>query len=81
MAGPERAGRADDSQPLPTPNDRVFIHDLVAADLEQRRVVGIRRYGASLQPHNGRNALHDLYEELPDAACYARQRLYEETGE
>jgi hypothetical protein len=78
---PERAERADDSQPLPTPNDKVFVHELVATDLEHRRIVGIRRYGTSLQPHNDRNALRDLYEELLDAACYARQRLYEEDGE
>jgi len=35
----------------------------VLQDMEQRREAGIERYGAPLQPHNGRAALWDAYEE------------------
>lgn len=53
------------------------IRDKVADDLQARRQLGLDRYGSLLQAHNGRNALRDLYEELQDAAVYARQRLAE----
>lgn len=68
-------------QPLPEPNDRPHIHDLVAADLMDRKALGARKYGAPLQPHNGRSGLLDWYQELLDACVYARQLLYEERGE
>ena len=54
-------------------------HLLVADDLEQRAVVGLQRYGTKLQPHNGRDALRDLYEELLDAMAYTRQAQIEAT--
>ena len=75
---PERATREGDSQPLPIINDHVDIQSMVIADIEARRELGIRRYGSALQPHNGRNALLDLYEELLDAVAYIKQRLVEE---
>ena len=74
---PERANRDGDSQPLPTPNDAEDIQSQVIRDIEERRELGIRRYGTALQPHNGRNALQDLYEELLDGAMYAKQALIE----
>lgn len=74
---PTRAGRAGDSQPLPTVNDQPDIQSQVIADIERRRELGIARYGTALQPDNGRNADLDLYEELLDAAMYAKQRLVE----
>jgi hypothetical protein len=65
-------------QPRPTPRDNVTdIQGLVMADIAARREVGIQRYGTPLQPHNGRDALRDLYDELLDAACYARQLIEE----
>jgi hypothetical protein len=73
-----RAGRAGDTQPMPVRSDRPDIQSMVIADIERRRQVGIERYGTALQPHNGRNALLDLYEELIDAAMYVKQRLVEE---
>lgn len=79
MATPSRAGRVGDSQPLPTSNDSPDIQSMVIADIVERRRLGISRYGVALQPHNGRNALLDLYEELIDAAMYCKQRLVEET--
>jgi hypothetical protein len=72
----QRAG----DQPLPTVNDHPIIQDLVVADIAARLKVGIQRYGTGLQPHNGRDALRDLYEELLDAATYTRQLIYERDG-
>jgi hypothetical protein len=53
------------------------VWQLVLADMEARRLEGIRRYGTPLQPHNGRDALVDLYQELLDATAYCRQALAE----
>lgn len=79
MSGfPSRAGRAGDSQPMPTVNDRPDVQAAVIADIERRREVGIERYGTALQPHNGRDALLDAYEEVLDLACYLKQRLIED---
>jgi hypothetical protein len=64
-------------QPAPVPNDHPPIVDLVVADLHRRKAHGIREYGIPLQPWNGRDPLVDLYEELLDAAQYARQDLHE----
>jgi len=64
-------------QPMPVRNDHVSIQALVRVDLDLRERVGIQRYGTSLQPHNGRDALRDLYEELLDACCYIKQVLVE----
>ena len=73
MTTPERAGREGDSQPLPTASDSPYIHDLVAAeiqglddpimlaiaaDLEARKTLGIKRYGQPLQAFNGRKFFH-----------------------
>ena len=59
-------------QQLPTPNDEPFIHDEVAADILDRKRIGIERYGTPLQPFNGRDSSRDLYEELLDAAVYVK---------
>ncbi len=32
---------------------------------------------SALQPHNGRDALRDLYEEMVDAVCYLKQLMVE----
>lgn len=77
---PERAGRSRDLQPLPVPSDRAAVQDLVIADIRKRMELGIRRYGTPLRAFNGRDALRDLYEELLDATCYARQAI-EERGQ
>lgn len=65
-------------QPAPTPNNRPSIQSLVRADLEEREQVGIQRYGTPLQPHNGRTALVDAYQEALDLACYLRQAIAEQ---
>ncbi|MEV0616144.1 hypothetical protein AB0I81_22715 [Nonomuraea sp. NPDC050404] len=64
-------------QPLPTPNEHADIQSQVIADIEARRDLGIQRYGTALQPHNGRDALRDLYEELVDGAMYVKQVMVE----
>lgn len=74
---PERAGRDGDSQPLPTPNGHADVQSAVIRDIEARRDIGIRRYGTALQPHNGRDALLDAYEEAIDLAMYLKQALIE----
>jgi hypothetical protein len=48
--------------------------------LEERKRIGLERYGALLQANNGRDARRDLLEELADAAVYVRQ-LEEERGD
>ncbi|MFE9099901.1 hypothetical protein [Actinomadura geliboluensis] len=64
-------------QPLPVRNGHPDVQSMVIADIEERRNVGITRYGSALQPHNGRDGIQDLYEELLDGAMYARQLLEE----
>lgn len=64
-------------QPLPVQNDADDIQSQVIADIAQRRKVGISRYGTALQPHNGRDALLDLYEELLDGVMYVKQVMVE----
>ena len=61
------------TQPPPTPNDAPPIHESVIADIRERAEAGRAQCGTYLQPHNGR----DWYEELLDAAQYARQAMAE----
>lgn len=64
-------------QPMPTPNDGPSVQSMVRADLEVRERIGRERYGTALQPHNGRDALRDAYEEAMDLTCYLRQEIEE----
>ena len=57
------------------------IQDQVIEDLEHRKQLGLSTYGTLLHPHNGRDAMVDLYEELLDACCYLKQLLVEEEKE
>lgn len=70
----------DRDQMLPVPNDTESIHDLVAADLAERKSFGTRKYGTPLQAHNGRDALLDAYEEALDLCVYLKQALVERDG-
>lgn len=72
-------GQIED-QPPPIPNDRPAIVDLVIADMEERKRVGIERYGTPLQAHNGRDALVDAYQESLDLTMYLRQAIEERRG-
>lgn len=60
--------------------ERPAVWDLVADDMVSRDALGFRRYGERLKPHNGRDGLRDLYEELLDAVAYIRQVIYERDG-
>lgn len=64
-------------QPDPRPNDRPAVWSLVIEDMRRRDHVGRQRYGTPLQPHNGRDGLVDLYQEILDAAVYIRQEIEE----
>jgi len=78
----ELAGKIIDwaEQPMPTPNASPSVQSMVIDDLAVRLQVGIQRYGTALQPHNGRDALRDAYEEALDLACYLRQAIAERDG-
>lgn len=64
-------------QQLPVPNKEPDIQSQVIKDIVERREVGIQRYGTALQPHNGRDALRDAYEEAIDLAMYLKQLIVE----
>lgn len=67
-------------EPPPQRNEHPAVWDLVIADMRERDATGLAKYGTRLQPHNGRNALRDAYQEALDLAVYLRQRIYEEEG-
>jgi hypothetical protein len=67
-------------QPPPVRNGHPAVTDLVLADFQARDAFGTRKYGTRLQPHNGRDALVDMYQELLDACCYTRQLIFERDG-
>ena len=67
----------NDPQPKPAQNTLPAVWELVIADMRERDKIGRRKYGVPLQPHNGRDPLVDLYQEILDSAVYLRQALYE----
>jgi hypothetical protein len=78
---PELAARV---QPMPTGNGidvateaaadlRRMGHPELAEDIEARIRLGERKYGVRLKPHNGRDAMLDLHQELCDALVYSKQ--------
>lgn len=73
---PQREG----DQQAPVPNNKPAIQDLVMQDMIARKLLGQQRYGTPLQPHNGRDMMQDLYEELLDACNYIRGAIYERDG-
>lgn len=68
----------DRDQVAPVPNDQPSCHDLVIADLTERKEFGLRKYNSLLQPNNGRSFLLDIYEEMMDVIVYIRGKLEEE---
>lgn len=50
---------------------------LVLKDMEERRKHGIEKYGAPVQPFNGRDAMIDAYQEALDLCVYLRQAIEE----
>lgn len=76
--GPDRTYKLrPGDQPLPVHNDSEDIQSQVIRDIEARRELGVQRYGTALQPHNGRDALRDAYEEAIDLAMYLKQAMVE----
>lgn len=80
FAGVPSKVQRDGDQAPPIPNQHPAIQDLVMQDMLARKNIGIQRYGTPLQPHNGRDMMKDLYEELLDACNYIRGQLYERDG-
>lgn len=50
-------------------------HDLVIADLQDRRRFGLEKYGTLLQHDNGRDHLVDAYQEVLDLTVYLRNEI------
>lgn len=75
----ERKTREGD-QPLPLPVDGPAMQDLVIADIESRKALGLKRYGQLLKANDGRDALQDAYEEAQDLCIYLRKCIYERDG-
>ena len=69
-----------EEQVAPVPNDKPAVWDLVIKDMAERDALGRRRYGTPLQPHNGRDALVNAYQEALDLVVYLRQAVYERDG-
>jgi len=68
----------DRDQVAPVPNNNPSCHDLVIADMEERKEFGLHKYNSLLQPFNGRSFLLDAYEEVLDLAVYLRGKIEEE---
>lgn len=71
----------NEDEPNPVNTIDIYVWDLVQDDIKDRDEQGKLRYGCRLSPHNGRDPLTDLYQELLDAIVYLRQELYEKYGE
>jgi hypothetical protein len=71
---------ASTPEPAPKPNDLPAVWELVKQDMEDRNRFGFEKYGTPLQPHNGRKALRDAYQEALDLAVYLRQEIFEREG-
>ena len=65
---------------MPIPNSHPPVWPMVMMDMQDRHQLGIKRYGTPLQPHNGRDALRDAYEEALDLAVYLRTAIFERDG-
>lgn len=77
----EQKHLASTEQPAPTdsPADDCWL--LVIRDMEERREVGIAKYGKPVRAGNGRDPLLDAYQEALDLAVYLRQAIEEREHE
>ncbi len=72
----ERTDRPWTAQPPPVyTHGAESVHDLVVADMIERKAYELRKHGVPLQVNNGRDALRDAYEESLDLTCYLRQEI------
>lgn len=70
----------NDKEPAPVHTTTPAVWDLVFADMIERDAIGYKKYGVRLQPHNGRDALKDAYQEALDLVAYLRQEVFERDG-
>lgn len=69
----------DGDQSLPT-EGRENVQDRLIEMVQERRELGIQRYGRPLQTFNGRDALKDATEEALDLAVYLVQVAMEQNA-
>ena len=72
MSEPSKTREGDQPLPQQPPKGSTSMQDLVIADMEKRKALGLERYGTLLHPHNGRDMLQDAYEEALDLCMYLR---------
>lgn len=71
---------ASTPEPAPVANAQPAVWPLVMVDMAERDKFGREKYGTPLQPHNGRDALKDAYQEALDLAVYLRTAIFERDG-
>ena len=69
------------AEPAPKSSANPAVWPMVVRDMAERDLAGRQKYGTPLQPHNGRDALVDAYQEALDLVVYLRQAIYERDGE
>lgn len=72
-----RRGVATMAQTHTSDGITVSMHDLAAADILERKALGLERYKRELKAFNGRNPLVDSYQEKLDDVVYTRQAMIE----
>jgi len=55
----------------------MLIFDELKKDLDARNAKGFETYGKELRPHDNRDTLQDLFEELLDAVVYIKKLMIE----
>jgi hypothetical protein len=80
LADLETQGPAATEEPPPRPG-RGDMWKLVVQDMEERRKMGLQKYGTPLQADNGRDPLVDAYQEALDLCVYLRQAIEERDAE
>ena len=58
-------------------NSETPVWDIVLNDINERRLIGRKKYGTELQSFNGRNPAVDAFQELLDLVVYLRQMIIE----
>lgn len=53
------------------------VRTLLEKDIRERDAMGTEKYGVRLRPFDGRNTLHDIYQEHLDALVYSVKYFYE----
>lgn len=66
-------------QRLPIGNALPSMHHEAIVAMNDRKNLGIARYGQPLQPANGRDAALDVFEECLDGAAYGAQVVWEQS--